>query len=101
MSQNNLNSLIQVRVDTETKRKVDELSASLGFDTPTAVRMFFQQMLDCRGLPFRVAKKKPSFMFDTQEELIEKLNEGLLSEDAGTAEEMFAEMRRKYDFERV
>ena len=49
---------IQVRVDDTTKAVADSLFASLGFDTPTAVRMFIVAALDNRGIPFEVRKAR-------------------------------------------
>jgi len=54
------NSLIQVRVDEETKRKADALFTGLGFDTPTAIRIFLNQSIRREGMPFEVAKPQPN-----------------------------------------
>ena len=53
-------SLIQVRVDEDTKRKADALFADLGFDTPTAIRIFLNQSIRREGMPFEVAKPQPN-----------------------------------------
>ena len=53
-------ALIQVRVDEETKQKADSLFADLGFDTPTAIRIFLNQSIRREGLPFEVAKPAPN-----------------------------------------
>ncbi len=45
-------SLIQVRVDTPLKEAVSEIFSSLGIDTSTAVRMFFQRCRIEGGIPF-------------------------------------------------
>ena len=47
-------SLIQVRVDEDFRKEVDCLFADLGFDTPTAIRIFLKQAVKQRGLPFAV-----------------------------------------------
>ena len=47
-------SLIQVRVDEDFKKEADDLFADLGFDTPTAIRIFLKQAIKRRGLPFEV-----------------------------------------------
>ena len=52
------NSLIQIRVDEDTKREADALFSRLGLDTPTAVRMFLKQALLQHGLPFHVAESQ-------------------------------------------
>jgi len=50
-------SLIQVRVDDNFKKDVDNLLADLGLDTPTAIRIFLKQVLMQKGLPFSVNMK--------------------------------------------
>ena len=47
-------SLIQVRVDDDLKKKADGLFSELGFDTPTAIRIFLRQALRHNGWPFEV-----------------------------------------------
>ena len=53
-------ALIQVRIDEETKQKADSLFADLGFDTPTAIRIFLNQSIRREGMPFEVAKPAPN-----------------------------------------
>lgn len=45
-------SLVQVKVDTETKIDVTNIYESLGLDLPTAVRIFFKKSIAVGGLPF-------------------------------------------------
>ena len=45
---------MQVRIDDDLKVAADNLFSSLGFDTPTAIRMFITAALDSNGLPFEV-----------------------------------------------
>jgi len=52
--------LIQVRIDKEVRRKADALFADLGFDTPTAIRIFLNQSIRREGMPFEVAKPQPN-----------------------------------------
>lgn len=54
------NALIQVRVDNELKREADELFTDLGFDTPTAIRIFLKHAVMRRGLPFEVGYAVPN-----------------------------------------
>lgn len=49
------NALIQVRVDEELKETADALFNHLGFDTPTAIRIFLRQAILRDGLPFDVS----------------------------------------------
>ena len=53
-------ALIQVRIDEETKQKADSLFNDLGFDTPTAIRIFLNQSIRREGMPFEVAKPAPN-----------------------------------------
>lgn len=50
------NSLIQVRVEDALKKEADELFTDLGFDTPTAIRIFLKLAVKRRGLPFEVTQ---------------------------------------------
>lgn len=53
-------TLMQIRIDSELKKKADALFGDLGLDTSTAVRMFIKQALNANGLPFAVKKPKKS-----------------------------------------
>ncbi|MDR1962410.1 MAG: type II toxin-antitoxin system RelB/DinJ family antitoxin [Planctomycetaceae bacterium] len=43
---------IQIQIDDETQNAVDSLFGSLGLDTATAVKMFFDASLAENGRPF-------------------------------------------------
>ena len=45
---------IQVNVDDKLKESADELFASLGLDTSTAIRMFLIASMEEGGIPFKV-----------------------------------------------
>ena len=47
-------SLVQVKVDVETKTDVTMLYESLGLDLPTAIRIFFKKSIAVGGLPFEL-----------------------------------------------
>ena len=54
---------IQIRVDDSIKAAADNLFASLGLDTSTAVRMFLVAALENDGIPFEVKRtgnRKPN-----------------------------------------
>ena len=44
-------SLVQVKIDAETKTDVTKIYESLGLDLPTAVRIFFKKSIAVGGLP--------------------------------------------------
>lgn len=54
------NTLIQVRVEDSLKKDADALFADLGFDTPTAIRIFLKQAIKKQGLPFDVVQPVPN-----------------------------------------
>jgi len=43
---------IEVQVDDGTKAELDSLFSGLGLDTPTAVKIFFNEALEQNGMPF-------------------------------------------------
>jgi DNA-damage-inducible protein J len=43
---------IEVRVDDRTKAELDSLFSDIGLDTPTAIKMFFNEALEQNGMPF-------------------------------------------------
>jgi DNA-damage-inducible protein J len=45
---------INVRVDNELKRDVENLCDSLGMNISTAVNIFFRQIVRTRGIPFQL-----------------------------------------------
>lgn len=51
-----LTATVQVRVDADIKKAADALFYELGFDTPTAIRMFLSKAVQLNGLPFDVSK---------------------------------------------
>lgn len=51
-----LTATVQVRVDADIKKAADTLFYELGFDTPTAIRMFLSKAVQLNGLPFDVSK---------------------------------------------
>jgi DNA-damage-inducible protein J len=53
-------ALIQVHIDADVKRRADELFSCLGFDTPTAIRIFLNQSIQREGIPFEVAIPQPN-----------------------------------------
>ncbi len=65
------NSLIQVRVEEELKREVDQLFDSLGIDTPTAIRIFLKQSIMKQGVPFPLVLSADDFYNSCNMEFLE------------------------------
>jgi len=71
-------SILQVRVDDNVRLQASEIAKSMGIDLTTAVRMFLQQMINERGIPFK-PRIDPFYSDINQERLlqsIESLNNG-------------------------
>lgn len=48
------NTVLQIRVDEDTKNKVSILYNSLGLDLSTAIRLFFNKSLSVSNIPFDI-----------------------------------------------
>lgn len=62
-----LTATIQIRVDADIKKSADALFYELGFDTPTAIRMFLSKAVQLNGLPFDVSKNSEAVRTKSQE----------------------------------
>lgn len=51
-------AVVQVRMDAELKKAVEQLYKSLGTSFAEAVRIFAQQSLVEQGMPFKISKKQ-------------------------------------------
>lgn len=52
-----MNNTVQLRIDSKTKRAVSNIFHSLGLDLSTGVKMYFQQVLKYKGIPFLLLTK--------------------------------------------
>ena len=93
----NLNSAINIQIDSETKREATKILNELGLSMSTAINLFLRQVNKRDGLPFEVVNSKPSkeliLALKEAEDIInnpdkyksykniEELKEGVLSED--------------------
>ncbi|MCF0117289.1 MAG: type II toxin-antitoxin system RelB/DinJ family antitoxin [Sphaerochaetaceae bacterium] len=68
-------TLVQVRLDSETKEKATSLYEKFGLDLPTAIRMFIKKSLMVNGLPFDV-RDNDSFLnaFENARKIIQENN---------------------------
>lgn len=49
-----MNTTIQVRIDSKLKKDVSKIFESLGLDLSSGIKMYFNQVLLKKGIPFRV-----------------------------------------------
>lgn len=47
-----MSDFVQLRVDAKTKKKVASIFADLGLDLSTGVKIYFQQVMRHKGIPF-------------------------------------------------
>ena len=47
-----MSNTVQLRIDDKTKRAVASVFHSLGLDLSTGVKIYFQQVLNYKGIPF-------------------------------------------------
>ena len=96
-----MSSTIQIRVDDELKKNSDELFKELGTDTSSAIRMFLAQAVAANGFPFEIKRKKTS-PYDalSEDAIMKKLEKSRKHAKQGKfrdADDMIADMRKKYD----
>ena len=79
---------MNIRMDSEIKKKAQELFAQFGLDMTTAVNMFLTQSIRQRGIPF-VLQLDPFYSETNQERLIEAAKR--MEKTGGTVHELIDE----------
>ncbi len=75
-------SQIQIRIDTDTKKKTQKILESIGLDISSAVRLFFKQIINTGALPL---ENRDENGFTLKKSL--ELKEAII--DAATAKKSF------------
>lgn len=75
-------STINIRMDSELKREMDEISSDIGLTTTAAFNVFARQFVAHRGFPFAVTAPVP-----TEREFAAKMDSIYLSMLEGNASE--------------
>lgn len=52
---------IQVRMHKDIKAKAEKIFASVGLDSPTAIRMFFVKVVNIGGIPFELSPEEDHY----------------------------------------
>lgn len=87
---------ISVRIDPDTKNKIEELYASFGITVSDAINMFFHKSLMEGGLPFSL--KQPRYNAETEAAMEEsrKIADGsLYARSYSSAQELFEELDKE------
>ena len=96
-----------VRMDENLKRQFEGLCSDFGMNVTTAFTILAKAVVRERKIPFEISQlvaRPKSIEEMSKEEFFFKLQEGLDSIEAGTGrpvEEVFSELREKYNFGRI
>ena len=63
-------AVVQVRVDSELKKKVTRVYENLGLDLSSAIRMFFTRSVQVGGIPFQTCAKEGMYDYEAAMENI-------------------------------
>lgn len=66
---------LQIKLDSELAASARELAKSMGFDVPTAVRMFIAQFVKERKLPFVPSEPDPFYSKENMDFLRKSLEQ--------------------------
>ena len=85
------NTSMNIRMDTEVKRKAEAIFSEIGMNMTTAINIFLKQAIRENGIPFELKINQPNY--DT----LEAINEGekIIKEGKArfsNADEMFADL---------
>jgi len=90
---------IQLRVESDLKAQAESVLAELGFDIPTAIRIFLKKLVRTRAIPFPVSADASSYLADFESETMRAREEALdprnLHGPFASADKMIASLRRK------
>ena len=84
---------LNIRIEPELKKEVDETLSELGMNTAEAVTIFLKQVVLTDSIPFRI--KKPKLNKETLE-AIEDVENGIgLSKEYTSLDEMWEDLERE------
>ena len=91
---------IQVRMDADLSSRAERVFATVGIDTPTAIRMFFSKVVITGGIPFSVkddffAAYTPEELCEIREAYDESFDTKNLRGPFSSAKEMFRDIHRQ------
>ena len=89
-----MDSTLQVRIDSKTKNAARKIFESLGLDTSSAIQLYFRQVINHRGIPFRIITEN-GFTPEKEARIIRETQEAIKhGKRYATAEEMHADILR-------
>ncbi|OGH71730.1 MAG: hypothetical protein A2921_01255 [Candidatus Magasanikbacteria bacterium RIFCSPLOWO2_01_FULL_43_20b] len=94
-----MSNTVQLRVDKKTKQAVAGIFQSLGLDLSTGVKIYFQQVLRYKGIPFPLVTEN-GFTKEEERMLLKESAETMALYNSGkrkarkSAKKMFAEIMK-------
>jgi len=90
-----MQTTINVRMETQTKKEMEDILKQIGLTTTAAFNMFAKALIHERKIPFNITIPKHESYEDYLAEMIDEADEELANNPTlHDADEMFAEMRR-------
>ena len=93
---------LYARIEPDVKEQAESILSSLGVPVSNAINMFYKQIILQRGLPFdvKLPQRVPVSMAAlSDEELDKEIDKGyqeMLSGDVDPADDVFAEINKRY-----
>ncbi len=86
-------TVLQTRVDKETKKEAETLFNSLGLDITTAIRLFLRQTINQQKIPFEIVTPQNHFSEETLEAIKEarQISRDPKVKSYSNAKELFAD----------
>lgn len=87
-----MNTTIQIRLDTKTKKAASRALKDMGLDISSGVKLFLHQVVKSQTIPFPI-RTANGFTVAQERRMIRETNEALRSgKSYRTAEELFADV---------
>ena len=87
-----MDSTLQIRIDSKTKNAARKIFENLGLDTSSAIQLYFRQVINHRGIPFRIITEN-GFTPEKEAQIIREAQEAIkYGKGYATAEEMHADI---------
>ena len=87
-----MDSTLQIRIDSKTKNAARKIFENLGLDTSSAIQLYFRQVINHRGIAFRIITEN-GFTPEKEAQIIRETQEAIkYGKGYATAEEMHADI---------
>lgn len=77
-----MSDFVQLRVDAKTKKKVAGIFSNLGMDLSTGVKIYFQQVVRNKGIPFPLLTAN-GFTPEEEKRILRESNETMMAYASG------------------